>query len=85
VAALKPSATVQAKCEKARKLLKSAANEKKQADELEKKADARREEERIEREKLKRMAPAEQAKYEEKQRKKELKKQKGKLMKITKA
>jgi hypothetical protein len=31
------------------------------------------------------MTPAEQAKYEEKQRKKDMKKQKGKLMKVTKA
>ena len=66
VAALKLSSTVQSKCEKARKLLKNAANEKKQAEEQEKKAEARREQERVEREKLKKMAPEEQAKYEEK-------------------
>jgi len=38
------------------------------------KADARREQDRLERERIKRMSPEEQAKLEEKQRRREMKK-----------
>ena len=68
------SSTVQSKCEKARKAIKAAAKEKKDAEISDKKAVERRDEQKMERERLKNMTPQEQAKYEEKQRKREMKK-----------
>lgn len=66
IAALKMSSTVQSKCDKSRKAIRSAAKEKKEAEMQDQKADARREQDRAERERIKRMTPEEQAKLEEK-------------------
>lgn len=49
------------------------------------KTEAKREADKLEKERIKKMAPEEQAKFQEKQRKREMKKQKGKLMKVSKA
>ena len=84
VAGVRLSPTVSAKCEKSRKKQKQAeASIKKEALE-ESKMEARRETDRLERERVKRMTPAEQAKYEDKKAKKETQKMKSKHMKIMK-
>ena len=84
VANLKYSPTVSALCEKNRKKQKQLEAKKKQ-DELEEKLlDQKREQEKLERERILRMTPEQQAKYQEKQRKKEQGRVKQKLMKIVK-
>lgn len=85
VATLRLSSTVQSKCDKSRKAIKVAQKEKKEAEDEGLKADAKRQADKIERDKIKRMTPEEQVKYQEKQRKKDMKKQKGKLMKVSKS
>jgi len=83
-AGLKLSPGVAAKCEKARKKSKQAAAQVKRDEQEAKRADARKEQERLERDRLKRMTPEQQRKHEEKQRKKDDKKSKSKFMKISK-
>ena len=85
IAAYRMSSTVLSKCEKSRKAIKAAAKEKREAEADDAKADTKRADMRLERDKIKRMTPEEQAKYEEKQRKRDMKKAKGKLMKVSKA
>jgi len=71
IAATKLSAGVSSKCEKARKKAKQAEAKAKKEETDNKKAEEARAKETIERDRLKRMSPLEQAKYEEKQKKKE--------------
>lgn len=74
ISKLNMSSTVLSKCDKARKAIKAAAKEKADAEKSEKKAEENRETAKQERDRIKRMTPEEQAKYEEKQRKREMKK-----------
>jgi hypothetical protein len=60
------SGTVLSKCEKSRKAIKAAAKEKRESEADDAKADTKRVELRNERDKIKRMTPEEQVKYEEK-------------------
>jgi len=84
VANLRMSQTVASKCEKSRKKQKQAEQKQKSEEMEDKKIEAKREQDRILNERLKRMTPAEQAKYEEKQKKKENSRMKSKLMKVMK-
>jgi hypothetical protein len=82
IANVRLSPTVAAKCDKSRKKQKQIEAKNKAEEIEEKKVDARREQEKIERQRLMRMTPSEQAKHEEKQKKKEQNRMKRKHVKV---
>lgn len=71
VAGLKMSPTVQSKCTKSRKKQIAIAQKEKEAELQDKKAEAKRKTDQLAAERLKRMSPEDQAKYEKKQKAKD--------------
>jgi hypothetical protein len=84
VVGLRLSPTVTHKCEKSRKKQKALEAQTKKEEQDEKKLEAKKDLDKLEREKVLRMAPKEQAKYEDKMKKKQATRTKSKLMKVMK-
>ena len=84
VAKLTFSQTVRNACDKARKKQKEVHRQKVMEDQEEIRAEAKREQDRLERERVLRMTPEQQAKYREKKQKKEQTRMKSKYMKVMK-
>ena len=84
VAGLRISPSVATKCSKSRQKAKQIEAKAKQEELEEKKMEEKRVQEKLEREKLMKMTPEQQAKYEEKQKKKDTHRMKSKMMKVHK-
>ena len=84
VAGLRISPSVSTKCNKSRAKVKQVEAKAKQEELDEKKMEEKRIQEKLEREKLMKMTPEQQAKYEEKQKKKDTHRMKSKMMKVHK-
>jgi len=84
VTSIKLSPTVETKCRKSRKKQIAAAQKEKEAENQDKKAEEKRKLDLIANDRLKRMSPEEQAKYEKKQKAKDDRRHKSKMMKVMK-